>query len=259
MSGILDVLLEPRLGPRKSARVYRFTIGSDVVVWLDVRSERTGALVPGVAGLAALYWQPGTRDNEAAAQALVPVEAAPGSWQVVVPTSAPGTYVVFWTAAGQTAEIVFDVSTAGSVTRPGAVAPFWSDVEAAGAAAGRSAVLPEARRLVDEYAVPAVDAAVGDAMLDFGDKAAAAATKAVGEQLNGKATKESVEALGKEVDAKADADAIDEVLTRLSERIAGLEGAGPAAPQLTALAIAKAFGAPVFDFSEPRNSALLTL
>jgi hypothetical protein len=166
MSGTaLDVILEPRLGPRKSLRRQRVTIGSDVLVWLDVRDEQTGALVPGATGLAALYWLPGTRDDESAAQALVPAEDTPGTWIVRVPTSMPGSYVVWWSAAGQTAEIVFDVSSAGDLTLTSTGTVPWGDVQAAGAAAGRSAAVPEARRVAAEVAGPAGAAAAGPAAI----------------------------------------------------------------------------------------------
>jgi hypothetical protein len=169
MSGTaLDVLLEPRLGPRKSARRQRVTIGSDVPVWFDVRDDQTGALVPGATGVAALYWLPGTVEDESAAQPLTAVETTPGTWQVVVPASVPGTYTVWLSIATpivQTAEAIFDVSSIGQVTLTSTGTPDWGQVQAVAAAAAVSAALPEAQR--------AGTKAGADAAKPFADDAAA--------------------------------------------------------------------------------------
>jgi len=271
MPGIArDVILEPRLGSRKSARVYRFTIGTEVVVWLDVRDDMTGALVPGAANVSALSWQPNTRDNEAAAQALAPVEATPGIWQVQVPTPVPGTYTVFWAAEGQAAEISFDVSTAGTLVAPGVDPRLWGDIEAVAAAASRGALLPEALRLIQAYAGPVVNEAIAAAMQGIGDAAAEAATGAMAERLNDLATKATVAELDRRVGDKAskgslaelerkladkaDTTAVRQTTDALGQRIDQLAEAGPGPAQVTPMAIAKAYGAPVPDFADGRNA-----
>jgi hypothetical protein len=151
MSGTApDVILEPRLGARKSARRQRVTIGSDVVVWFDLRDEITNAPVAGATGVSALYWLPGTRDDESAAQPLEAVEAPPGTWKVVVPATEPGTYAVWLSIEGplrQAAEIVFDVSSIGQVALTSTGAPDWGAVQSVAEAAAVSAALPEARRV----------------------------------------------------------------------------------------------------------------
>jgi uncharacterized protein (DUF433 family) len=264
MSGSLpaDVILEARVGVGPVAGRRRISLGSDAIISVTVLDSQTRKPLAGATGQSALYWLPGTVGDLSVAQPLVPIEAAPGDWRMTVPGRIPGSHVTWFSIerpVRKTVVLVFDVGSAGQLSLTGTRTIPWSNIEAVAAAAGASAALAEIGQITAEHVRAAVAEAVAAAVQEIGEAAAKAATAAVAAQLDDKATKESVEALGKEVDAKADADAIDEVLTRLSERIAGLEGAGPVAPQLTALAIAKAFGAPVFDFSEPRNSALLTL
>lgn len=144
----LDVILEPRLGPRKSARRQRVTIGSVVPVFFDIRDDQTGALVPGATGVSALYWLPDPAEGESAFQPLDATEITAGTWQVLVPTSRPGSYVAWLSIQGpiaQTAELTFDVTSVGglSLTSTGTVP--WGEVQASGAAAGASAGLAAGR------------------------------------------------------------------------------------------------------------------
>jgi len=128
------------------------------------------------------------------------------------------------------------------------------------------------------YAGPVVAAAIADAMAEIGAAAATAATAAVAQQMSGLATKTALEALTREVARKATIEALIDLGRRLTdkadaaavevkrvtddlaERLDDLEqnGPGPGTPGVTALAIAKAFGVPVPDFSDPRNPALAT-
>jgi lysophospholipase L1-like esterase len=190
MSGTaLDVILEPRLGLRKSARRQRVTIGSDVPVWVDIRDDLTGALIPDATGISALYWLPGTREDESAAQPLDAVEAAPGTWQVLVPTTIPGTYVVWLAIEGpihQTGEIVFDVSSVGQVTLTSTGTPDWGAVHAVAAAAAVSAALPEARRVGlvagQDGARPFAEAAAGSEDRAQQSETAASGSRSLAEQ-----------------------------------------------------------------------------
>jgi hypothetical protein len=211
MSGTaLDVILEPRLGARKSARRQRVTIGSDVPVWFDIRDDQTGALVPGATGVAALYWLPGTVEDESAAQPLTAVETTPGTWQVVVPAGVPGTYTVWLSIAepiAQTAEAIFDVSSIGQVTLTSTGTPDWGQVQAVAAAAAVSAALPEAQRAGTKAGADAAkpfadDAAASEAIaLDAADLArdhelAAKAAKGGAEEARGEAQTARDQALG---------------------------------------------------------------
>jgi hypothetical protein len=180
MSGTaLDVILVPRLGAWKSARRQRVTIGDDVPVWFDVRDDLTGAVVAGATGVSAIYWLPSTVGSDSAAQPLEPVEVTPGTWLVQVPTVAPGTYVVWFSIEGPTrqrVEIPFDVSSFGDLTAGAAVTVPWSTVQAAAAAAGASAAVPEARRVATEVgaaaAVPAALEAIAPAREEIETKRA---------------------------------------------------------------------------------------
>jgi hypothetical protein len=147
------VLLEPRLGPRKSARRQRVTIGSDVPVWFDVRDDQTGALVPGATGVSAHYRQPSTLDEDAPDQPLDAVEDSPGTWLVLVPTLLPGTYTVqlsIETPIPQAAQIVFDVSSIGGLTLSSAGTIPVGDVQSIAVAAALSATRPEAKKVAAE-------------------------------------------------------------------------------------------------------------
>jgi hypothetical protein len=219
MSGTaLDVLLEPRLGPRKSARRQRVTIGSDVPVWFDVRDDQTGALVPGATGVAALYWMPGTVEDESAAQPLTAVETAPGTWQVVVPTAVPGTYTVWLSIATpivQTAEAIFDVSSIGQVTLTSTGTPDWGQVQAVAAAAAVSAALPEAQR--------AGTKAGADAAKPFADDAAASEAVALG--AADMSREERIAAQGARTAAETARDAAQQVAATTSTKVAEAEQA----------------------------------
>lgn len=179
MSGTApDVILEPRLGARKSARRQRVTVGSDVVVWVDVRDDITDLPIAGATGVSALYWLPGTRDDESAAQPLEAVETLPGTWRVVVPATEPGTYSVWFFLAEpmrQATEIVFDVSSVGQVALTSTGTPDWGAVQSVAAAAAVSAALPEARRV-------GADAGAGAAK-PFAESAQTAAGQARGDRV----------------------------------------------------------------------------
>jgi hypothetical protein len=277
MPDTLGVILEPRLGARMSGKRQRKWIGSDVDIWIDVRSVLTGQLVPNATGAAAWSRFYVASGDDAPDQPLEVTEPTPGTLHVSVPCDLPGTCDVGFQIEGPSraaAHIVFDVASNGGITvKASGVIPY-GDVQSVAVAAALSAVRPEARQLVNDYAVPAVNAAIDGAMDGLGEAAATAAVREVAGQLSGFASKTTVETLGREVDRKAttqlvdvlgrqvadkaDAVAVQETTDDLGRRVGVLEQAGPGAAQLTALGIARAFGAPVYDFSDPRNSALLT-
>jgi hypothetical protein len=218
MPGAPDVILEPRLGPRKSARRQRVTIGSDVPVWFDIRDDQTGALVPGATGVAALYWLPGTVEDESAAQPLTAVETTPGTWQVVVPAGVPGTYTVWLSIAepiAQTAEAIFDVSSIGQVTLTSTGTPDWGQVQAVAAAAAVSAALPEAQR--------AGTKAGADAAKPFADDAAA--SEAIALDAADLARTDRIAAQGARGAAEAARDTAQQVATTTSAKVAEAEQA----------------------------------
>ena len=298
MSGVPpDVILEPRLGPRISSKRQRKFIGQDVAIWIDVRSVLTGQLVPGAAGAAAWYRFYVANGDDAPDQPLEVTEPTPGTLHVVVPGDLPGTCDVGFQIEGPNraaSHITFEVASTGGITVTASGVIPYGDVQSVAVAAALSAVRPEVRRVAVEVSTVAAEEAVDKVLDGIGEGAADAAVRAVAQQLSVKADVSVVTALGQEVNRKANADAVDvlgqaverkadtsavDAVARqvtkkadaaavaaatgeLDRRVTDLEAAGPPDPppfELTALTIAKALGWPVYDFRDPRNSALLAL
>ncbi|ONG56959.1 hypothetical protein BKE38_05030 [Pseudoroseomonas deserti] len=171
----VDVVLRPRLGAYYSARRQRVNIGSTQPVYFDVVDAQTRALVPGAGGASALYWMPGTLGTDAPGQPLAIAESSPGTLRVDVPSDVPGAWRVWLrieSPSAETADIVYDVPDDGGAPTLLTIEE-WRSMQAAAAAAGASAAIPEANRVGAEAARPFAESAAASEIiaLDAADMA----------------------------------------------------------------------------------------
>ncbi|MDQ1078015.1 hypothetical protein [Pseudoroseomonas cervicalis] len=158
-----DVILRARLGPYPSARRQRAALGSTVRIYVDVVDALTGQLVPGASGLSGMYWLPSFTDPVAPGQPAVVWEDTPGTLAMDVPVDEFGTYTALVGIQEPSAEAIepfrFDAPGDGG---PILTREEWMSLYGAGAAAGASAAIAEARVAVPAIAVPLAEQAALD-------------------------------------------------------------------------------------------------
>lgn len=142
-----DVVLRARIGAYATARRQRGYIGSSQRVYVDVLDRVTGERISSYAGATAMVWLPGTLGTDSPAQNLPITQHDDGSFSAEFTPHMPGTWRFVAAIAEPSAETIslpYDV--ADPAGQPVSIRPEdWNALQMAGAAAGASAAVLEAR------------------------------------------------------------------------------------------------------------------